>query len=351
MSDISKLLTVNQIVAVGSVDGILTTAALLSFIGPEKNVYVQFTTAATVNNLPIGLWRPARRVALVNVGVNFNDLFTTRVFIDRLCRSGHRIVAVIDEHARDLWQAVLAPYCAMSDLAVEPQTQSINSDIRSSGAVLLNALGAQVTDHQRALLLAADAADRGNFSPPLANIVNRSIKPDLYNQRRRVYLARHLAASAEPDAAIRQWMAEYLPLQQRAQDIWHARTNLGEGVIRLALDPRPVDMTDLIVRAWINGARVVVLSHQQGINEQYLVPTVIRTRYRWLNLPRIMGCAAIPLSGNSSQLRVTIRPHDEMQAIEVIRFAIMRHEFAVEAASQTDLSPVVVQQLDAVVSE
>lgn len=351
MSETSKLLTVNQIVAVGSVDGVLTTAALLSFIGPEKQIFVQFTTAATINDLPISLWRSGRRVALVNVGVNFSDLFTTRVFVDRLCRGGHKIVAVIDEHSRDLWQAVLAPYCALSDLAVEPQTQSVNSDIRSSGAVLLNALGTQATDHQRALLLAADAADRGNFSSPLANIVNRSIKPDLYNQRRRVDLARHLAATAEPDATIQRWMAEYLPLQKRAQDIWHARSNLGEGITSLVLDSRPIDMTDLIVRVWIDGARVVVLSHQQQDADQRLVPTVIRTRYVWLDLPRIVQSVGIGIIGNSSRLRVTVRPQDEARAIEAIRHAIIRHELAVEAANQSDLSPLVVQPLETAVSE
>lgn len=351
MSETSKLLTVNQIVAVGSVDGILTTAALLSIIGPAKEVYVQFTTAATVNDLTIGLWRPARQIALVNLGVNFSDLFITRMFIDRLYRGGHKIVAVIDEHGRELWQAVLAPYCCLSDLAVEPQTQAVNSNIRSSGAVLLNTLGVQATEHQRTLLLAAESADRGNFSPPLASLVNRSIKPDLYNQRRRVYLARHLAATAEPDATIQRWMTEYLPLQRRAQDIWHARSNLGEGIVSLVLDSRPVDMTDLIVRVWIAGARVVVLSHQQQDNDQRLVPTVIRTRYVWLDLPRIVAHAGLDVIGNSSRLRVTVRPQDETRAIEAIRHAIIRHELSVEAANQANLAPVVVQQPEMALAE
>lgn len=340
MSAVADLVTVNQIVAVGSVDGILTTAALLSYIGPEKQVYVQFTTAMQVNTLRVDWWRANRRVALVNLGVNFNDVFSTRQFIDQIYRRQHTIVAIIDEHNRELWQAVMAPYRQLSTLAVEPQTQSTASGIHSSGAVFLAALGHEATEHQQQLLAAAEAADRGNFSSPFASMVNRAIKPDLHNQRRRVYVARHFAKAALPDAQIERWIAEYLPLQKNAQDIFHARSNLGEGVIRLVLNGRPVDMTDLNMRVWMSGARVLVLSHHpSGIDDEYTTPTVIRAKYPWLDLVRIMNQADVAVLTGGARSRISVRPHDEWSAVEAIRHAIMRHEYA---ANPADDAPVVV---------
>src|SRR2546429_8222966 len=97
-----ELTDINQIVAVGSVDGVLTAAALLRLIG-NADVPLVFTQAHQVDQIDPVTWEPSRKVAFVDLAVNNRSHRMTANFVARIRAAGHTIVAVIDEHDREAW--------------------------------------------------------------------------------------------------------------------------------------------------------------------------------------------------------------------------------------------------------
>lgn len=243
---------ISQIVAVGSVDGVLTSAALIRLIG--TTVDIEFTQAFTVNNINVTKWKPRRKVALVDLAVNNRDKTMTADFVGRIREDGHKIVAVIDEHSREDWLEVLGSF---DGLAIEPQSQARGS-FKSSGAVLLNAATGQLDTHCQLLCAQADAADRMEFVG-IGALVNKAMKSKIADDTRRVYLARHLANNTEPDATIRGWMAEYDAILANHAVVIANKLDLGDGIIYVSAIGKAVDMTTLMKSLYENGARVVVL--------------------------------------------------------------------------------------------
>ena len=165
-STITSLRAINQIVAIGSVDGILTTAALLRVIGnpetpmlcsigiPETSIV--FVQAFTVDKVDVTKWASARRVAFVDLAVNNREPAMTASFVECIRAAGHEIVAIIDEHNAEDWLKALGTF---EGLVVEPISGK-NTDRNSSGALLLSVLGNEADYQVRELCLAADAGDR-----------------------------------------------------------------------------------------------------------------------------------------------------------------------------------------------
>lgn len=246
---------VNMIVAVGSVDGILTTAALLRLIGADPEmVGITFTQAFTVDKIDVSGWKPGRTVAFVDLAVNNRDKSMTAGLVSRIRDAGHEIVAVCDEHSREDWLEILGSF---EELLIEPQSQATGL-LKSSGAVLLAVKGVSMDEQTKILCVAADQADQMNFVG-VGEIVNRAVKSKIHDDGRRVYMAWHFARSMEADAAIDRWVAEYDSIMATHQQILAAKVDLGGGIIRVSAVGKVVDMTTLMSQLYEAGAMVVVL--------------------------------------------------------------------------------------------
>jgi len=245
----TNLKSVSQIVSVGSVDGVLTTAALLHVIGSD--VDVTFAQAFTVDKVDVSSWKPGRKVAFVDLAVNNRDKSMTAAFVQRIREAGHEIVAICDEHCREDWQEILGTF---DGLAIEPQSQAL---LKSSGAVLNAALGDELDAHGKLLCDAADKADRMEFVG-VGTLVNQAVKSKIADDTRRVYLARHFSNATESDATIAGWIKEYEVILTNHQAILDSKTDCGDGIIRVSTVGRVVDMTTLMSQLYKAGAKVVV---------------------------------------------------------------------------------------------
>jgi hypothetical protein len=247
---------ITQIVSVGSVDGVLTSSALLRLIGRD-DVGLCFTQAFAVDKVDCSKFPAGAKVALVDLAVNNRDqAMTTAGFIARIKEAGHQVVAVIDEHSREDWETILGDF---GELMIQPQSQS-EGKYKSSGAVLQSSMVGYVMldGHGQELCQAADAGDRMDFSSHFGGMVNQAVKSDIGNDARRVYLARHFAGSTEADSVILGWMAEYDLILADHDIIVAAAQDLGNGIIRVNTVGRKVDVTTLMNRLYKAGARVVI---------------------------------------------------------------------------------------------
>lgn len=316
------LATTNLVIAVGSVDGILTTAALLRLIGKDE-AEVCFTQAFTVDKLPVGSWRE-RRVALVDLAVNNRDPEMTRRFIAALRENGNEFVAVIDEHNREDWLAVLGSF---DGLVVEPQSQQGGDDAqKSSGEVLRRALvksGMEPDGHTAELLAAADAGDRMDFTTHFGAIVNQAVKSAIADDSRRAYLARHLAKSREADSKIQGWIKEYEEILVSHQEILGAKQDLGDGIVRVVATGKRVDMTTLMSTLYRSGARVVVLEGE-AFNKalgRKAMQIAFGTDDKGKDLLAVVK-AAIPSASGFAQ-KVNVDPEHEAAALAAVRSFLM----------------------------
>jgi len=254
-----QLEAVNHIVAVGSVDGILTTAAVLNIIGEGAEVSVEFTQAFQVNSIDPTSWQSNRNVAFVDLAVNNRDKAMTADFVRRVRETGHSIVAVIDEHDAADWLEALGSF---EGLIVEPMSQKTDK-VGSAAEVLVKALGYSDYYHLGHLLSDAAAGDRMEFRR-FGETVNKAIKVAISDNERRVYLARHFAFNAEPDTTIQSWIAEYdSTLGAANAEVIEAKVDLGDEIVRVITTGKTVDMTVLMKTLYDDGARVVILEGEQ----------------------------------------------------------------------------------------
>jgi len=176
---------INHVVAVGSVDGILTSAAFLRLIGADQTVGLEFAQAFTVDKIDPTKWEPNRQVAFVDLAVNNRDPQMTADFVRRIREAGHTIVAVCDEHNAEDWLRVLGSF---DGLLITPVSQD-TGEIKSSGALLVKVWQDAQTKshvvffkvpewdaHTGELCVAADAGDRMDFSTRFGGLVNQAVK-------------------------------------------------------------------------------------------------------------------------------------------------------------------------------
>lgn len=329
-----KLGQVSQIVAVGSVDGVCTAAALLRIIGrPAEEVGLVFTQAFTVDKVDVSGWKPDRKVAFVDLAVNNREPQMTVAFVGRIRAAGHELVAVIDEHSREDWLSVLGSF---EGLIIEPQSQNAASDVKlfdapdgpkSSGEVLYWEIlpyaadgDLQVVD----LLSAATAGDRMDFTTHFGGIVNSAVKSAIADDSRRVYLARHLAFNREPDEKIRGWIAGYETILANHDKVVASKVDLGDGIHRVVATMLAVDMTTLMGRLYREGAKVVALEGE-AFNKSLGRKTVqvsFGTSDKSLDLLAVVK-AAVPLASGFAQ-KVNVDPPDEAAALAAIRAALKK---------------------------
>jgi hypothetical protein len=314
-----KLQEVNQIVAVGSVDGVLTAAALYRVIG-RKDTGLVFTQAFTVDKLDISGWLPERNVAFVDLAVNNRDAEMTKAFVERLEVAGHKVVAVIDEHNQAAWKGVLESF---EGLLIEPQSQE-EGIFRSSGAVLKAALDEEADAYTLELLNAADAGDRMDFTTHFGGIVNQAVKSAITDDTRRVYLARYLAFNREPDAMIQGWMHEYEELLANHQGVLDAQQDLRDGIVRVVTTGRKVDMTTLMNTIYRQaGVRVVVLegmAFNKAAGGQTLQIS-FGTKDETLDLMAAIKATGVTPLGGFPQ-KVNVEPADEATAVAAVRMLL-----------------------------
>jgi len=316
---LAPLLVTDLVVAVGSVDGILTTAALLRLI-ENKRIEVCFTQAFTVNRLPMAEWS-GRQIVFVDLGVNNRDPEMTVAFVDALQKNDNTLVAVIDEHSREDWEVVLSNF---NGLTIEPMSQNAGDDAPvSSGEVLRRALvveNIEIDEHTSELLAAADAADRGDFSSRFGKMTNEAVKSSIHDDTRRVHIVHHLVESREPSSEMRDWMKEYEIILDNHKEILETADDLGDGIFRTSAIGKAVDMTSLMFAFYRQGARVVV------IEGEFYVPAEKRKRVlvgfgtndKSLDLLTAVKKAELDFIGGFAQ-KVNMESHHADQATEAIR--------------------------------
>ncbi len=324
---------INQIVGVGSVDGILTSAALLRLIRSTE-VDIVFTQAFTVDKVDISAWKPNRKVAFVDLAVNNGDKTMTVAFVQRLQFAGHRVIAVCDEHSREDWLAILSETIVPSwrsaddeyydidrshqgfNLLIEPQSQSAGL-FKSSGAVLVAALGDQLDTHGKMLCETADKADRMEFVG-VGALVNQAVKSKIADDSRRVYLARHFANASEADATIQGWIKEYEAILDNHKAILVAKQNLSDGIVRVNAVGKVVDMTTLMSTLYSSGARVVICGAEmfdkaKGCKTRQIV-------FGTNEKIDLLACVkqVVPTASGFAQ-KVNVAPESEEVAISAVR--------------------------------
>lgn len=260
----------DTIIAVGSVDGVLTTAALLEETAPGAEILF-----CQPHLLP-AITFSGREVALVDLAVNVRDPLMTADWLRDLVAADNTLVAVIDEHDREAWRRAF-DVAGLSDLwdglAIRPVSQA-DGVFTSSGGLLMARL-VSLSDHARSLCLAADAADRLDFDDVLARRANGVIKSDIRSADNRVRLARELAASLEPTAWQRELCSRYDQIQKLTRDIAE-RAVEDHGVLWARAPGSEIDMTacfvelyrraDVAVIETLGGARLTIGTSRADID-------------------------------------------------------------------------------------
>lgn len=258
----SRLNETTLIVAVGSVDGVLSAAALLRVLG-DPDLPVVFTQAFQVNTIDPATWPANSKVVFVDLAVNNQDKTMTADFVARVGAAGHEVLAIIDEHDAVLWGDILGD--RMNDLVIKPISGK-GTGYYSSGALLareLPKLGYELDAVTLQLLADADAGDRMDFSGPFGSLANRAVKSAIADNSRREVLARFFAGIDESYLKIWSWIQEYEQILANHAEILAAKQDLGDGMIRIDATGRSVDMTALMSGLYKSGAKVVVLVVEQ----------------------------------------------------------------------------------------
>jgi len=313
----------NLIISVGSVDGILTSAAVLRNLAEEESEVI-FTQAFTVDRLDPTAWKSNRQVLFVDLAVNNRDESMTVDFLRRITAAGHQIVGVLDEHSREDWQKAFSEAgLSFDDLLIEPVSQA-TSDIKSSGALLLSLLGDEIDEHTEELLGAADAGDKMNFGTHFGGLVNKAVKSKIADDSRRVYLAKHFAENTQPDETILGWMAEYDKILENHQKIIASRQGLSDEIVRVVTTDLAVDMTTLMSELYKLGAKVVIVEGM-AFNKSVGHPTLQIAFGASDNKLDILGAikaAGIIASGFAS--KANVEPEDEAAALVAVQSLLLQ---------------------------
>ncbi len=313
---------VNHVVAVGSVDGVCTAAAVLRLTGNPAAIGLEFCQAFTVDKVNPVAWESGRQVIFVDLAVNNRDKSMAVDFLRRVKAAGHAIIGVLDEHNADDWRKAFADAeLSFDELAIKPVSQG-EGDIKSSGALLLFLLGDEADEQTRELCDAGDAGDRMDFSTHFGGLVNQAVKSAIADDSRRVYLARHFAANREPDSKVLGWIREYEVILANHDKIVDGLEDLGDGIHRVTATGMAIDMTTLMSRLYKAGARVVALEGEV-FNKSLGRKTVqvsFGTSDKSLDL-LVAIKAAVPSASGFTQ-KVNVDPEDEAAAIQSIRNAV-----------------------------
>lgn len=308
------------VVAVGSGDGILTTAAFLNFIR-DASCSLIFTQPFLVDKIDLTSWEPNRQVVFVDLAVDNSPGSTkTADFVRRIEEEGHQLIAVIDEHDADAWKSLLGAE-KFDHLLIWPKSQN-GGFYTSSGKVFrdwVECMQGEFCDpHAHDLCEAADQADRQIFEG-IGEVVNRAVKPAIWDNTRRDYLARYFATNINPDEKIKGWLAEYAQMEVNHSAILAEKVDLGKGIWRVSSVGKLSDATTIFALCYKAGAKVVALENimfnkVKGAKTPMLS---IATPDKSLDILATLQAAKVQASGFASKANLELA--DEERAMEVIR--------------------------------
>jgi hypothetical protein len=314
------MLEVNKIVAVGSVDGILTTAAAVrNFVDVNQlnhsgHPIITWTQAFQVGEIRPRDWVPRSNVLLIGLAVNNRDENMTIGFVERVLEAGHNIVGICDEHDEAAWRRVCdATELVFEELVIQPKTR--NRRIGSSGAVLLEHLLCDADDHTFALCACANEADKGNFVG-LGSIVNKCIKPAMNNNARRTRLAMHFGyyTDINKDDNILPWLAEGELMEADTMSVVRDTKSLGSGMcIASTLEHGSADVTTVMMELY-NHYDVVVVRWNRWDN--LIVSSIGVPQDSSIDVLQTLRSSGIDAWGMPS--KATVRLEDELAARNAI---------------------------------
>ncbi len=306
---------IDVIVAVGSIDGLLTTSGVLH--NAESHVKIVFCKPQQVGTLDPIIWGSNLRILFINLAVSSGREVTTEDFLLRIIEAGHKIKGVLDEHNRKAWQRVFkAVGLSFNSLLIKPVSQN-KSHIKSSGRLLLELAGKEMDSYTRELCEDADKADHGNFNTHFGGLVNKAIKSDIKNNKRRVYLAKHFAFNRDPDEQILGWIKEYDTIVAHHQKIIESRSDLGDKIVQIDLRGEKIDRTTLKVYLLTElGYKVLLIqeaSHSHFICRQNLK----------LDMRTILKENNIDASNYVSRFSAKVGILDKKTVIDAVRYYLI----------------------------
>lgn len=312
---------VDFVLAVGSVDGVCTSAAVLRNATPK--VDIDFCQAFTVDKVDPLTWGNRRNVLFVDLAVNNRDKAMTADFLRRIKAANHVIVGVLDEHNAEDWRkSFTAAELSFDELSIKPVSQD-NVEIKSSGALLLSILGDKADKQTRELCEAADAGDRMDFSTHFGSIVNQAVKSCIANDSRRMYLAKHFAQNYDSDQTIINWIAEYETILITHKDIVKVMKNFGDRIARISVVGRIVDMTTLMKTIYNLGYDVVLIDGEMFSKEAGKKIRQVSFGCRpELKLDAVATIKAAGVECSGFAAKANVEPKDEYAALAAIRSAL-----------------------------
>lgn len=315
-----------MIIAVGSIDGILTTSALLCGIGAVRaqSINALFTQAFKVNE--VNLILPPQRIALVDLAVNNRDEQMTIDFVRHLMDGGHEIVAVIDEHDAAAWRRVFeACNLDFEGLLIKPVSQN-DCDIKSSGELLrreFDRFGYPYDYLCAELCRNADAADQMDFTGRFASIANKAVKSNIADDARRVALIWQFACGGERiSEEIQGWMVEYDAVLETHKAIMDDLQIISaEMMCRISTVGKTVDMTTLMKEAYESYDFVVVDGESFSLKYGGKIRQISIGVNPGLdfNVLQCLQNAGIEASGFAS--KANLEPENEFKAMQTILYA------------------------------
>lgn len=295
---------IGGIVAVGSTDGVLATAAAMRLIG--KIVPVQWTQAFDVLKVDLTVFAPGTRLLLIDLAVNHTNEAMTAEFLRKIEEAGLVIAGICDEHDHEAWSRVYGPFDA---LIVAPESRS-EGVYTSSGKILLDRFGHLMDSHARELCEDADLADdmkRPTFVR-FGAIANNSVKPAIGDNSRRTAVTECLAFSGEPNEVVCGYLAEYAAIEANNLILANEHTVISAGVARVRNpDGLRIDATSLMGLLYDRKYRLVILNDVVFSKEHGgKVPVVsFGTSDKSLNLQQILRDAGVPVvSGFPAKMSV-----------------------------------------------
>lgn len=327
------------IISVGSIDGVLTSGAVLMLLGQrESAVPLVFTQAWTVDQIDVTSLPVQSEVILVDLAVNVKDPQMTSTFVRRLIGASHKIVAIIDEHGRAAWFGALAHAAGVASETITTSPLGYGSDYEGDSmsfagfGLLVQPQGADRNRYPSSasvlrevaptfpfpiLLDNADDADRMIFTGIYSSIVNGCVKSATPKDRdaRCIALSRAIAAGTLfSDPTIAGWMAEYASIEQSNVEVLASAEFTADcKIVSLDATGKQIDVSSVLNAAYSwKGVRVVSLRCAQFNPATKRVETLVNfgTKETGLDLIAILRSAGVPCGGFSQKANVSTDDSD-----------------------------------------
>jgi hypothetical protein len=303
-----------QIVAAGSVDGVLTSASALRLFPGSA---LEFTQAFTVDKLNPEKWAVNDGVLFVDIAVNNQDEQMTIAFVQRIYAAGHKLIGICDEHDAASWQRVFeATGVDAGELIIKPCSQKEHGNFQSSGALFAATFSKKLDAHGWELCDAANQADHGFFKSNFAQLVNEAVKSDIANNARRVHLANHFSENRQADNQISAWVKEYETILATHEELIKNREVFGD-IVRIDARGKKIDMTTLMFGLY-KLAKVVVIvgeSYNKEVGAK-VVQHSFGTQDKSVDLLAAIKAAGVNAGGFAQKANVA--PEEAHKALQAV---------------------------------